>query len=154
MEIPGLIGIDHVAIAVKPGGMQAQIESYKKLGFIVECCEIVEGLDHVREVFLRVGDGGAAIQLLEPLKAESPIAKLLARNGGRGGFAHVAYRVADIQHAFTYMKENGFRIIDAAPRPGSRNTTVFFVHPESFGLGYLMEVVQAGSPGDSAPEGG
>ena len=61
---------------------------------------------------------------------------------GSGGMAHVALRVNDIQAAFDDMKGKGFRIIDAAPRKGSRGTTVFFVHPKSFG--YLMEVVQEG----------
>jgi methylmalonyl-CoA/ethylmalonyl-CoA epimerase len=42
------------------------------------------------------------------------------------------------------MKEKGFNIIDKAPRPGSRGTTVFFVHPKS--LGYLVEVVEEGKP--------
>ena len=45
--------------------------------------------------------------------------------------AHVAFRVADIQKAFDYMKANGFKIIDKAPRKGSRGTTVFFVHPKT-----------------------
>ena len=64
------------------------------------------------------------------LTAESPVAKQIEKNGGRGGLAHVALRVADIQKAFDYLKENGFKIIDKAPRKGSRGTTVFFVHPE------------------------
>ncbi len=87
------------------------------------------------------------MQLLEPLSAESPVAKQIEKNGGRGGFAHIALRVADIQKAFGYLKEKGFQIIDAAPRPGSRGTTVFFVHPkttETTALGYLIEVVQEG----------
>jgi methylmalonyl-CoA/ethylmalonyl-CoA epimerase len=57
----------------------------------------------------------------------------------------VALRVADIQKAFSALKTKGFQIIDAAPRPGSRGTTVFFVHPkttEAAALGYLVEVVQ------------
>jgi methylmalonyl-CoA/ethylmalonyl-CoA epimerase len=48
--------------------------------------------------------------------------------------------VSDVHAAFDYMKANGFQIIDPAPRPGSRGTMVFFVHPKS--LGYLIEVVQ------------
>ena len=105
------------------------------------------GTDQVREVLLRVGDGPNLVQLLEPLSPESPVAKQLEKNGGRGGFAHVAFRVADIQKAFEYMKQNGFKIIDAAPRNGSRGTKVFFVHPkttEQAAFGYLMEVVQEG----------
>ena len=74
--------------------------------------------------------------------------KLIEKNGGRGGFAHVAFRVADIQQAFDDMKAKGFKIIDKAPRKGSRGTTVFFVHPEVARRrrrsAYLVEVVQEG----------
>ena len=94
-----------------------------------------------------MGDGPNLIQLLEPLGPNSPVAKQLEKNGGRGGLAHVAFRVKDIGKAFTYLKENGFKVIDAAPRKGSRGTTVFFVHPkttEAAAFGYLFEVVQEG----------
>jgi methylmalonyl-CoA/ethylmalonyl-CoA epimerase len=70
---------------------------------------------------------------------------LIERNGGRGGFAHMAFRVKDAKAAFDYMQENGFNIIDKAPRPGSRGTTVFFVHPKSRHenpFGFLIEVVE------------
>ena len=140
--IPGLLFIDHVAIAVRPGDLDRQAASYTALGFREVHREDVLGSDHVREVLLQIGDGPNLIQLLEPLAAESPVSKLIERNGGRGGFAHLAVRVSDIQAAFDYMKDNGFEIIDHAPRPGSRGTTVFFVHPRS--LGYLLEVVEAG----------
>ena len=140
--IPGLLFIDHVASAVLPGDVDRQAASYTALGFHEMHREDVLGADQVREVLFQIGDGPNLIQLLEPLAAESPVAKLIERNGGRGGFAHLAVRVSDIQTAFDYMKENGFEIIDRAPRPGSRGTTVFFVHPKS--LGYLLEVVQEG----------
>jgi methylmalonyl-CoA/ethylmalonyl-CoA epimerase len=45
------------------------------------------------------------------------------------------------------LQQKGFLIIDDAPRPGSRGTTVFFVHPkttEAVAFGYLIEVVQEG----------
>lgn len=147
-EIPGFLFIDHIAVAVRPGELEEQVDVYKKLGFSELHREDVLGADQVREVHLRVGDGPNMIQLLEPLSPESPVAKQMQRGGGRGGFAHVAFRVADIHVAFDYMKKNGFSIIDAAPRAGSRGRLVFFVHPKSGGteaLGYLMEVVQAGS---------
>jgi len=121
------------------------VAAYKLLGFTEIHREEVYGGDQVREVLLRIGDGPNLIQLLEPLNAESPVAKLMERNGGRGGFAHVAFRVADIHKAFDFMKEHGFNIIDKAPRPGSRGTTVFFVHPKSRNeapFGFLIEVVE------------
>ena len=66
--------------------------------------EDVLGGDQVREVLLQVGDGPNLVQLLEPLTPESPVAKQIEKNGGRGGLAHVALRVADIQKAFDYLK--------------------------------------------------
>ena len=138
--IPGFLFVDHVAIAVPPGDLENQVAKYQALGFQEIHREDVRGTDQVREVLLQIGDGPNLIQLLEPLDAESPVAKLIARNNGRGGFAHIALRVANIDAAFHHMKESGFEVIDKAPRPGSRGTKVFFVHPKS--LGYLMEVVE------------
>jgi methylmalonyl-CoA/ethylmalonyl-CoA epimerase len=138
--VPGFVCVDHVAIAVKPGELEAQTDNYKRLGFTEIHREDVLGGDQVREVLLRVGDGPNLIQLLEPLSPDSPVQKLIERNGGRGGFAHVAFRVSDIQKAFDDMKAKGFNIIDHGPRKGSRGTTVFFVHPKAFG--FLLEVVQ------------
>jgi methylmalonyl-CoA/ethylmalonyl-CoA epimerase len=59
--------------------------------------------------------------------------------------AHVGFRVKNAQAAFDFFKEKHFRIIDAAPRPGSRGTTVFFLHPKSHedsAFGVLYEVVE------------
>jgi len=141
-SIPGFLFVDHVAIAVPRGELDAQVAMYKTLGFQQIHREDVLGTDQVREVLLQIGEGPNLIQLLEPLSDASPVAKLIERNHGRGGFAHLALRVADIQAAFDHMKESGFHMIDKAPRPGSRGTRVFFVHPKS--LGYLVEVVEEG----------
>jgi methylmalonyl-CoA/ethylmalonyl-CoA epimerase len=141
-DVPGFVCVDHVAIAVKAGDLDAQAARYTLLGFTEIHREEVRGGDQVREVLLRVGDGPNLVQLLEPLAPESPVQKLIDRNGGRGGFAHVAFRVTDIHAAFAHMQASGFPIIDKAPRKGSRGTTVFFVHPRA--LGFLVEVVQEG----------
>lgn len=141
----GFVCVDHVAVAVRPGELEAQVGAYKLLGFTEIHREDVGGSDQVREVLLRIGDGPNLVQLLKPLGPDSPVQKLIDRNGGRGGFAHVAYRVTDIQRAFDEMKARGFQIIDTAPRRGSRGTTVFFVHPKSRdqgAFGMLVEVVQ------------
>jgi len=147
-QVTGFQFVDHVAIAVPQGQLEAHVDAYEALGLREVHREDVLGNDQVREVLLEVGGGPNLIQLLEPLNAESPVAKQIEKSGGRGGFAHVALRVADIQKAFDYMKANGFNIIDAAPRPGSRGTTVFFVHPKTtpeVSFGYLIEVVQEGN---------
>ena len=114
-KVPGFLFFDHVAITVKPGELETQVKAYKTLGFREVHREDVLGSDQVREVLLQIGDGPNLVQLLEPLNAESPVAKQIEKNGGRGGMAHVALRVADIQNAFDHLKANGFKIIDKAP---------------------------------------
>src|SRR5947209_8770674 len=128
--LPGFLFVDHVAIAVKTGDLELQVAAYRMIGFTEIHREEVYGGDQVREVLLQIGTGPNLIQLLEPLTPESPVSKLIEKNGGRGGFAHIAFRVQSAHAAFNYMKQSGFKLIDKAPRPGSRGTTVFFVHPK------------------------
>jgi methylmalonyl-CoA/ethylmalonyl-CoA epimerase len=144
-DVPGIGFVDHVAIAVKQGELEGQVKAYEMLGFREIHREDVQGSDQVREVLLQIGEGPNLIQLLEPLSPDSPVEKLIERNGGRGGLAHVAFRVDDAQHAFDAMRDAGFQIIDKSPRKGSRGTTVFFVHPKSRPVdpfGILIEIVE------------
>jgi methylmalonyl-CoA/ethylmalonyl-CoA epimerase len=144
-QVPGIQFVDHVAIAVKQGDLDGQVKAYEMLGLREIHREQVRGTDQVRESLLQVGDGPNLIQLLEPLTADSPVQKLIDKNGGRGGLAHVAFRVKNAQQAFDAMKGSGFQIIDEAPRKGSRGTTVFFVHPKSRvdnPFGVLIEIVE------------
>ncbi|MFZ0338739.1 MAG: VOC family protein, partial [Terracidiphilus sp.] len=130
-NVPGIQFVDHVAIAVKQGELEGQVKAYEALGFREIHREEVHGRDQVREALLQIGEGPNLIQLLEPLTADSPVQKLIDKNGGRGGLAHVAFRVENAQRAFAAMRAEGFQLIDQAPRQGSRGTTVFFVHPKS-----------------------
>ncbi len=144
-QVPGFLFVDHVAVAVKQGELDAQVKAYELLGFKEVHREEVLGGDQVRESLLRVGAGPNLIQLLEPLSPASPVQKMIDKNGGRGGLAHVAFRVQSAQTAYDYMKDAGFQLIDKAPRKGSRGTTVFFVHPKSRAenpFGFLIEVVE------------
>ena len=145
MQVPGIKFVDHVAIAVRKGELEGQIKAYESLGFKEIHREEVFGADQVREVLLQIGDGPNLIQLLEPLSPESPVQKLIEKNSGRGGLAHVAFRVENAQRAFDAMRSEGFQLIDSAPRKGSRGTTVFFVHPKSkpeSAFGVLFEMVE------------
>lgn len=141
--LPGLLGIHHFALAVPAGQLDAQLDAYQALGFAVVHREDVLGTDQVREVLLRPPAGPPLIQLLSPLSADSPVARQLDKP--RPAFAHLALAVADIHAAYGYLQAQGYQLLDAAPRPGSHGTTVFFVHPKSPAeapLGYLLEIVQ------------
>lgn len=133
---PLLTEIDHVAIAVPDLG--AAIDYYRDtFGATVDHREVVES-DGVEEALLRVAD--SYIQLLTPVRDDSTVAKWLEKRGGPG-IHHVGYRVADCGVALEAVKSQGFRVLDDAPRPGSRGTTVAFIHPKD-ALGTLIELVQ------------
>jgi methylmalonyl-CoA/ethylmalonyl-CoA epimerase len=144
-QLPGFHFIDHLAIAVLQGTLQAQVDAYSKMGFQEVHREEVFGKDQVREVLLQIGKSQNLIQLLEPLNDSSPVQKMIDRQGGKGGLAHVGLRVSNARRAYNYLVENGFRLTDPAPRPGSRGTTVFFIHPKSREdqhFGVLYEIVE------------
>jgi len=79
------------------------------------------------------------IQLLCPTRPDSPVARFLERRGE--GLHHVGYRVEDCATALAAVRAGGGALIDEAPRPGSRGTTVAFVHPKG-AFGTLIELVQ------------
>ena len=130
-----LTEIDHVAIAVND--LEAAIDYYERaFGATVAHREVVEN-DGVEEALLKVAD--SYIQLTRPTRDDSPIAKYLAKRGE--GLHHVGYRVDDCAAALASMVAAGATPIDQAPRPGSRGTTVAFVHPKG-SFGTLIELVQ------------
>jgi len=130
-----LIEIDHVAIAVKD--LEAAIAYYHDtFGCDVAHREVVER-DGVEEALLKVAD--SYVQLLTPIRDDSPVAKFLEKKGE--GIHHVGYRVDDCAAALAKVKAEGHQVIDDAPRPGSRGTTVAFVHPKT-AFGTLIELVQ------------
>ena len=144
-QLPGFLFVDHIAIAVCKGELEAQLKMYRLMGFREMHREEMAGTDQVLEVLLQIGESQNLIQLLEPLSAESPVQKQIDRNGGRGGLVHVGLRVKSVQAAFDFLKAEGFRIVDSAPRPGSRGTIVFFLHPKSHQeapFGVLYEIVE------------
>lgn len=130
-----LTEIDHVAIAVKD--LEAAIDYYKKaFGATVDHREVVES-DGVEEALLKVAE--SYVQLLTPTNPESPVAKSLEKRGE--GLHHIGYRVDDCAEALAAMIAAGATPIDKAPRPGSRGTTVAFIHPKG-SFGTLIELVQ------------
>ena len=91
----------------------------------------------VRVAMLAIGE--SHIELLEPLSAETPVGKFLAKRGP--GVHHVAIRVTDIRASLAQLKEKGIRLIDETPRIGAGGCLVAFVHPSSTN-GVLLELVQ------------
>ena len=134
-----LTEIDHVAIAVND--LEGAIAYYEQVyGATVDHREVVES-DGVEEALLKVAE--SYIQLLTPTRPDSPVAKYLEKKGE--GLHHIGYRVTDCAAALRAVKAAGGRVIDDAPRPGSRGTTVAFIHPKTT-FGTLVELVQDNGP--------
>jgi len=132
-----LVNVDHVGIAVHD--LDAAIDSYREL-FGVEPIrrETVED-QGVDEAMIPLG--GSFVQLLAPLRDDTPVGRFLAARGE--GLHHVAYAVADLPAALSHLEEHGADLIDRTPRVGGGGHQIAFVHPKTVG-GTLIELVALG----------
>ncbi|GAA1595322.1 methylmalonyl-CoA epimerase [Kribbella sancticallisti] len=129
--------IDHVGIAV--ADFDAAVQYYADTFGMTVAHEEVNEEQGVREAMLKVGDSGSSIQLLAPLSDDSPIARFLTQRGP--GIQQIAYRVRDLDAVSATLRERGARLLYDAPRRGTANSRVNFIHPRSAG-GVLVELVE------------
>ncbi|MGN6781608.1 MAG: methylmalonyl-CoA epimerase [Marmoricola sp.] len=134
--------IDHVGVAV-PDLDEAKKLYTETFGMTVLHEETNEE-QGVREAMVGVGDSGSCIQLLAPLNDQSTIAKFLDRSGP--GLQQLAYRVTDIDEVVQVLRSRGVRLLYDAPRRGTADSRINFVHPKDAG-GVLVELVQPAAAG-------
>lgn len=133
-----VLGVDHIGIAVT---------DLKEVGaFWNEALGLpANGEETVAEQKVTTGffptPNGSEIELLAATDEESPIAKFIEKNKGRGGIQHIALRVDDLEAALADLKEKGVRLIDEKPRKGAGGAKIAFVHPKS-SHGVLLELCQ------------
>ncbi|WP_016697226.1 methylmalonyl-CoA epimerase [Actinoalloteichus spitiensis] len=132
--------IDHVGVAV--ADLDEAIAFYRDtFGLRVVHIESNEE-QGTREAMLRAaGDAGdgAALQLLAPLTADSPIASFLDRRGP--GLQQLAYRVWDIDAISAALRHKGVRLLYEEARRGTAGSRINFIHPKAAG-GVLIELVE------------
>lgn len=136
--------IDHIGIACFDVDRTA--EFYRTTyGFEVFHREVNEE-QGVREAMLKINgtsDGGASyIQLLEPTREDSTVAKWLARHGE--GVHHIAFGTADVDGDSEAIRDQGVRVLYDEPRTGSMGSRITFLHPKDCG-GVLTELVTSAS---------
>jgi methylmalonyl-CoA epimerase len=125
--------IDHLGWAVRSID-SARLHFESGLGL---CLQSDEHFPDVRVAFF--GAGPACVELLEPLTPESDVGQFIARRGE--GLHHLALRVDDVAAALAEAPSHGFALVDTAPRPGARGTTVGVVDPQRED-GILVQYVQ------------
>jgi methylmalonyl-CoA/ethylmalonyl-CoA epimerase len=133
-----LTRIDHVGLAV--ADLDQAVAFYTRTFDLKVVHEEVNEEQGVREVMLALGDSGSAIQLLAPLRPDSPIARFLDRSGE--GIQQVAYGVHDIEAVSTALRERGVRLLYDEPKRGTAGSRVNFIHPKD-AMGVLVELVEA-----------
>ena len=134
--------IDHVGVAVND--LDTAITFYRDTYGMSLLHEEVNEEQGVREAMMGVGESGSCIQLLAPISPESTIAKFLDRSGP--GIQQMAYRVVDLDAVSATLRERGVRLLFDAPRRGTANSRMNFIHPKDAG-GILVELVEpAASP--------
>jgi methylmalonyl-CoA/ethylmalonyl-CoA epimerase len=134
--------IDHVGIAVPD--LDEAIAFYRDAYGMSVLHEETNEEQGVREAMVGIGDAatnpaGSCIQLLAPLSPESTIGKFLDRNGP--GLQQLAFRVEDVEHVADVLRQRGLRLLYDAPRRGTSNSRVNFIHPKDAG-GVLVELVE------------
>jgi len=138
--------IDHAGVAVPD--LDAAIELYSKTFGMTLAHEETNEEQGVREAMMSVGGDadptGGCIQLLAPLNDESTIAKFLDRSGP--GLQQLALRVRDVEQVAAILRERGLRLLYDAPKRGTSNSRVNFVHPKDAG-GVLVELVEPAPAG-------
>lgn len=134
-DIPDLPGasIAHIGVAVER--IDAALGFYRDvLGVAPHPPEEADGARIVSLPF-----GGPEVELLEPLSADGPIARFLARRGP--GIHHICYRVPDLDRALEECRARGYRLIDDVPRTGAGGRRIAFVHPKAT-AGILLELTE------------
>ena len=149
LEIPEhlFVCIDHVGVAVRD--LDEAIALYSSAyGMTVAHREVNEE-QKVEEAMMQINaEGGDSvtqrIQLLAPLNDESTIAKFIDRNGP--GLQQLAFRVTDVEAVSQTLRDRGLRLLYDAPKRGTANSRINFVHPKDAG-GVLVELVEPAADG-------
>ena len=132
-----ITGLSHVSIVVP--SLEAAVRTLKeKYGLHIGEIRVNEQ-QGVRMAYVDLSN--AKIELMEPSRPDSPVAKFLERNP-RGGIHHFSLGVDSVGATTAAMKNQGVRILgDGKPQLNVHGERIAFVHPADF-LGALVELEQ------------
>ena len=126
--------LDHLGIAV--ASIAEGRRFWEALGLEVAAIEEVPQ-EGVRVAIIPLGE--LRIELLEPTRPDSPVAKFLGERGP--GLHHLCLASDDLDAADAALRAGGVDLLHAQPRPGAAGARVQFVHPRSAD-GVLVELAQ------------
>ncbi len=127
--------LEHIGIAVKD--LEKSNALFEQLFGKPPYKEEEVASEHVKTSFFKSGE--SKIELLEATAPESAIAKYIEKRGE--GIHHIAFEVEDIHAEMERLREQGYQLLNAAPKRGADNKLVCFLHPKSAN-GVLVELCQ------------
>jgi methylmalonyl-CoA/ethylmalonyl-CoA epimerase len=126
--------IHHISIVVRD--MEEAFLFYRDaLGLSLHKITILED-QGVKAALLSLGE--SEIELLEPIRPDTGIARFLERHGE--GLHHICFETDDIGREIDGLKAKDVQLIDQQPRPGLAGR-ICFVHPSAH-HGVLVELAQ------------
>ena len=133
-----VLGVDHLCIAC--GNLEEGSKFWEEMLGVKKTGEETVASQRVTTVFHPMWNG-SQVELLVATAPDSPIAKWMEGNGGKGGIQHVALRVDNIDAAIEELQEKGVKMIDKKARRGAGGADIAFIHPKSTG-GILLEICE------------
>ena len=97
---------------------------------------------HADLIFTQYGPNESPIEFIIP--HEGVLTKF---NNGKGGIAHIAFEVEDVEAASRGLEEQGLEMLEKAPVEGTSDIIVNFLRPR-YSEGILFELVQTVGPID------
>lgn len=126
-----LTKIHHVGVVVKSA--DEAMKFYRDaLGLKVTADRVIED-QGVRGVLLEIG--GSEIELLEPTRDDTGVAKFLESRGE--GMHHICFESDDVDAELDGARQKGIQLIDEKPRLGLAGM-ICFLHPKA-NHGVLVE---------------
>ncbi len=127
--------VEHIGIAVQD--LAKAVAYYKALFPEAECIEEPVADGSMKMVIVKADN--LKLELMEPLKENSPVGKFIAKRGE--GLHHIAYAVKDIVASMADAKAAGIRLLTEEPYTGAEECLVCFMHPKDT-FGTLSEFCQ------------
>lgn len=128
-------GVSHVSIVVPDLDAAAKRLS-EVYGLKIGAIKVNEE-QGVRMAYVELAN--AKIELMEPSRPDSPVAKFLERNPG-GGIHHFCLAVDDVDATAQAIRAKGARVLgEGKAQVNVHGDRIAFVHPKDF-LGALVEL--------------
>jgi methylmalonyl-CoA/ethylmalonyl-CoA epimerase len=130
-----LTGLSHVSIVVPD--LDAAARAIGEKYGLKAGTPMVNAEQGVRLAYIDCGN--AKIELMEPSRSDSPIAKFLEKNP-KGGIHHFSFSVDSMDDTTKSLGDRGVRVLgDGKPKLNVSGERIAFIHPADF-LGALVEL--------------